>query len=541
MGKKPEFRIVDNVLIGIDAPEDRCVNVGELILDKLKSKPHFMAQVDATTANYNTFQDLRVNSVKCAIWLKRQGIKPGDTVGICVENNLQVSIPVFATLYVAAQTCGWDHIMSITYARFYLNLIKPKIVFVTAETAENLREAARLENQDFPIITVGRKDGFESLDDILSTVDSSEVDKFTCTPIKSSSDTAMICLSSGTTGMPKGAMLSHRSVLNSITPVEDVRINDEVVIWSPTVRWQFGICLLLEAILSEAQSVIPPDLDNDLKYFEYIDKFGITYFTCDPCVPIRWVKHNYMKDFPLRNLKTIMISGARFSAENQANITAALPHVNTLQCYGMTDACGLLVSQTPDCKPGSSGYVCRGVNLKIVDLKTGEALGPNQRGEVWVKTPYLMTGYLNNPEATKAAIDKDGWLHTNDLGYYDEDGEIFIVDRISEIIIYRAINLSPGEIETTLESHPSVMKAAVVGVKHETDDEHPMGFVTKVPGKEVHVDELKKLIKDHLPWYCELLAGLYVIDKMPMTTTGKIARKELKEKAKKLYAAAKSS
>jgi 4-coumarate--CoA ligase len=144
--------------------------------------------------------------------------------------------------------------------------------------------------------------------------------------------------------------------------------------------------------------------------------------------------------------------------------------------------------------PGNVGHVSRITELKIVDINTGLSLGPNIDGEIWVRGPQMFSGYLNNIEATKETIDSDGWLHTGDIGHYDQNERIFITDRIKEMIKYLGFPVSPVEIEQFLLTHESVVEVAVVGIKHEIQNQWPRAYVKLKDGKSATEEELKKYV-----------------------------------------------
>ncbi|KAM0726065.1 4-coumarate--CoA ligase 1 [Formica fusca] len=207
-----------------------------------------------------------------------------------------------------------------------------------------------------------------------------------------------------------------------------------------------------------------------------------------------------------------------------------------LQLYGMTEIAGVGTMQLSHHKDGSCGTVVENVQMKIVDPENGKVLGPNKPGELWIKTAYMMNGYYRNPEATKNNIDEKGWLHSGDIGYFDEDGELYLIDRIKELIKYRGYQISPGEIEDVLSSHSAVLEVAVIAVPHATDDEHPLAYVTKRPDAKVTEQELIDLVANNMMDQYKLRAGVIFLDTFPYTNSGKIARKELKTMAKKLAA-----
>jgi 4-coumarate--CoA ligase len=140
--------------------------------------------------------------------------------------------------------------------------------------------------------------------------------------------------------------------------------------------------------------------------------------------------------------------------------------------------------------PGNCGHVSRITELKIVDIKTGQSLGPNIDGEIWLRGPQMFSGYLNNIEATKQTIDSNGWLHTGDIGHYDQNGRLFITDRIKEMIKYRGFPVSPAEIEQFLLTHESVAEVIVFGIKHEIENQWPRAYVKLKEGKSTTEEEL---------------------------------------------------
>ncbi|XP_029676660.1 luciferin 4-monooxygenase-like [Formica exsecta] len=529
------FRIENNILIGKEIPiHDECTNVGALVLEKLRSKPEFVAQVEAVTGTKTTFAEMTEKSVKCALWLREQAVQPGDIIGICTHNHLESYVPLLAALYVGAISNPWDNELSPTTARFFLSLTRPKIVFANVESIECLARIVEEDHLDTKLVIFGELAGFEnaSLTYVLRSQDMAKIDEFDCSKLTSPDQIATIVCSSGTSGFPKGAEISHASMINYMTHVKIHDLKGHVSMWTPSMRWYCGLFIVIKAILDCSKRIIIPDYDDDDELCHFIEKYEVSWLRCDSCFPIRLVKFDILNRYRLPTLKILLFGGAHFQRELQQSLVKLLPHTNVILCYGMTDYGGLCARQTKYSKPGSCGFVCETGRLKVVDSNTGRILGANKTGEIWAKSSYMMNGYYNNPEATKNAIDSDGWLHTGDIGYYDDDGEIFLVDRISEFINYRAIKISPAEIETLIQQHPAVLEVAVVAVPHAIEEEHAMAFIAKIPGKETTELDITDLVEQNMPWYCRLHAGVKFMQRLPRTATGKIAKKELKQIAK---------
>uniref|UniRef100_A0A2P2L0L4 4-coumarate--CoA ligase n=1 Tax=Rhizophora mucronata TaxID=61149 RepID=A0A2P2L0L4_RHIMU len=178
-------------------------------------------------------------------------------------------------------------------------------------------------------------------------------------------------------------------------------------------------------------------------------------------------------------------------------------------------------------KSGACGTVVRNAEMKIVDPDTGASLRRNQAGEICIAGDQIMKGYLNDPEATERTIDKDGWLHTGDIGYIDNDDELFIVDRLKELIKYKGFQVAPAELEAMLINHPNISDAAVVPMKNDAAGEIPVAFVVRSNGSKISEDEIKQYISKQVIFY-KRLGRVFFVDAIPKAPSGKILRKELR-------------
>lgn len=199
--------------------------------------------------------------------------------------------------------------------------------------------------------------------------------------------------------------------------------------------------------------------------------------------------------YNLTTLKSIVCGAAPLSKELEQAVQTRLGVPFVRQGYGMTESTVALTAQIDDtCKPGSVGALRPGVSARIVDVDTGHSLGPNERGEMQFTGMNIMKGYIGDEAATRGTIDSDGWLHTGDIGYYDEDGEFFIVDRIKELIKYKGFQVPPAELEGLLLQHAKVIDAGVVGVPDDRAGELPMAFVVKAAGAVLTENELIQFV-----------------------------------------------
>ncbi|VAI80642.1 unnamed protein product [Triticum turgidum subsp. durum] len=206
-----------------------------------------------------------------------------------------------------------------------------------------------------------------------------------------------------------------------------------------------------------------------------------------------------------------------------------------VQGYGMTEAgpvlsmCLAFAKEPFGVKSGSCGTVVRNAELKIVDPDTGASLGRNLPGEICIRGNQIMKGYLNDPESTKNTIDKDGWLHTGDIGYVDDDDEIFIVDRLKEIIKYKGFQVPPAELEALLITHAEIKDAAVVSMQDELTGEVPVAFIVRIEGSEISESEIKQFVAKEVVFY-KRIHKVFFADSVPKSPAGKILRKDLRAK-----------
>ncbi|XP_011705560.1 PREDICTED: luciferin 4-monooxygenase-like, partial [Wasmannia auropunctata] len=484
---KFQIRIEDNILKGPEILVNK-EPLAEMLLNTLRSKPDCIGQVDSFTGKQCTYADMSKRSIRCALWLQQQGMKSGDIIGLCTDSNLDAIIVLLGVMYLNGKCNTWDYELSLMTARYFLSLTLPKIIFTIPISAATLKEAAKELKLDVKIVVLGKLDGYESMDDIIKDNDSREIAEFKCTPISNSNEASFIVFSSGTTGMPKATEIIYSSLHYCLYPQKIAKLTNNVFYIHSTLRWIYGISIALQAIVSYSTTILVPKslIDIDAEYIcKIVEKYQVTLIATIPNTLINFIKMDLLKKYHLPTLRIVFVTGSNFPKQYQETFAKKLPHVLITNIYGSTDVGRKLTEQSEHYKPGSVGFLEPNVQIKVTDTKTEEALGINKIGEIRVKTPTIMKGYYRDPEATKNAFDSNGWFRIGDVGYYDANGELFIVGRISEFINFKGSNILPEEIETVLQTHPAVLRAAVIGIPHEIDNEHPMAIVSVARDKTV--------------------------------------------------------
>ncbi|KAL6261338.1 hypothetical protein P5V15_006436 [Pogonomyrmex californicus] len=509
---------------------------GELIWCSLKKHGDKIAYLDAHTEETMTYAELHDKAVRCALFLVKQGIKSNDIITVSTDNHLNAIVPCLSAAYINAIFNTWYENLDLETTLYHLNLTMPKIIFCCEKSVHVILSAIKEKNCNSTVVVFGKHINAISFADILKISSDAEVTNFHYAELDDIKKTACILYTTGTTGLPKGVELSNYSMIyisGNIKENKAIQGNETINLLSfSSLSWMSGIMMNTYAIMYSVKIILYPEFDEEMMC-RLIEKYKITTLHLIISMINRFVKGSYIKNYSLSSLKYIITGGAILKSKVQEELKNILPHVAIYQGYGMTEICGIATLQLPNHKNRSSGTVVSNMQMKIVNPESGKVLGPNQSGEICLKSPFMMTGYYRNSEMTKNMIDDEGWLHSGDLGYVDEDGELFIVDRIKELIKYRGNQISPAEIEDVLMSHPAVLETAVIGIPHELDDEHPVAFVTKRPDAMVTDQELIDFVAKNMMDHCQL-RGVIFLDKFPYVGTGKISKKDLKIMARQM-------
>lgn len=270
-----------------------------------------------------------------------------------------------------------------------------------------------------------------------------------------------------------------------------------------------------------------------LSFLGLMQRFKVTYGPFVPPIVLAIAKSEKVDDYDLSSVRMVQSGAAPLGKDVEEAVSAKFPNATLGQGYGMTEAgpvlalCLAFAKEPFEVKSGACGTVVRNAEMKIVDPETENSLPRNQPGEICIRGDQIMKGYLNDPEATERTIDKGGWLHTGDIGYIDDDDELFIVDRLKEIIKYNGFQVAPAEIEALLLNHPNISDAAVVGMTDESAGEVPVAFVVKSNGSQITEEEIKQYISKQVVYY-KRIKRVFFTDSIPKAPSGKILRKDLR-------------
>ncbi|MYW45345.1 4-coumarate--CoA ligase family protein [Streptomyces sp. SID161] len=349
-------------------------------------------------------------------------------------------------------------------------------------------------------------------------------------------DVAVLPYSSGTTGTPKGVMLTHRQIatnLAQLEPAVPAGPGDRILAVLPFFHI-YGLTALMNAPLRHGATVVVLPRFELETFLAAIENHRITGLYVAPPIVLALAKHPAVTRYDLSSLKYVISAAAPLDARlaRACSERLGLPPIG--QAYGMTELSPgthvVPLGRLHDAPAGTVGTLIAGTEMRIVSLDDpGKDLGTGESGEILIRGPQVMKGYLGRPDATADMIDTDGWLHTGDVGHVDADGWLFVVDRVKELIKYKGFQVAPAELEALLLTHPGIADAAVIGTYDDDGNEVPHAFVVRHTAADGPAEnDILLYVAERVAPY-KRVRRITFIDTVPRAASGKILRRELRE------------
>ncbi|KAL9952226.1 hypothetical protein ACROYT_G039448 [Oculina patagonica] len=486
---------------------------------------------DPSTGSFYTFKQLKILTRNFASALVKQGLKKDDALAIYLPNGIQYPVVYYGALFLGITIMTINPQYGVEELAYQLRDAGAKYLITDRERLANAQRAA-LQVGIVATFTVGKVKGFVSVDELVQDDGSRFPSDVNISPKE---DVAVLLYSSGTTGLPKGCMLTHYNLIALACIIgHDSFLNlslQSVVLAVLPLFHGYGQFVIMGMALSRgAKLVILRQFEPQI-FLQTLEDHRVTVAPIVPPLILFLAQHSMVDNYKLSSLMEVISAGAPVGEELLTALKKRLPHVKYVrQAYGLTE--GGLCSMTPldGNKASSCGVLFPNLECKVVHQETLVPLGPYKEGEICIRGPTVMKGYLNNPKATTQTIDQEGWVHTGDAGHYDEEGYLCIVDRIKELIKYKGFQVPPAELEALLITHPNIDDVAVIGVPDLKAGELPKAFVVR--RGDVTPDEIIKFVAERVAPHKKLRGGVEFIDQILKSPSGKILRRHLRNREK---------
>lgn len=476
-----------------------------------------------------TWSELDERVRRLASALRAEGIGPGDRVAVldlnhpsCVELSLACARIGAANAVVNFRLAPPEILYVINNARAALLLVGPEFAAAAAGLREQMETVRRV------LQVGGPDDEYEAF----LTAHEPDTEPYEAAP----GDCFVQLYTSGTTGFPKGAMLTHAGMLAHAAHVaEDFELGPGDVVQVAMPLFHVGGTSYAFLALGQGARIVMARMPDPAALLDMVAAEGITHTFWVPALMGAMTQVPDAAERDYSSLRAISYGASPMPLPvMRASLSLFGPKLH--QVYGMTEACGVVSSLGPEdhTDPAaahrlvSAGKPITGVTIEVRDPATGARLGPDVPGEIWVRTDQLMSGYWQKPEATAAAITDDGWLRSGDGGHIDADGYVYVTDRIKDMIVSGGENVYPAEVERVLAEHPAVADVAVIGVPDDRWGEVPKACVVAAAGASPDPDELIAFARDRLASF-KCPKTVDVFEELPRNPTGKILKKDLRK------------
>lgn len=501
---------------------------------------------NAATKEHLSYADIKEHSTHLSTALvKKYGLQQGQTVALFAPNTVWYPCSMFGVLRAGGVVSGASPAYNVEEMSYALKTADAKFLFTVPSSMQVAAAAAKNAGipQDRVFLLEGKLDGFTSMSELLEIGKSygpqGQIEQYKLPPGKKNKDVCgFLSFSSGTTGLPKAVMIAHSNVIaqclqvQQITPTELRRILAVLPLFHITgLVHQMHLPVLLNANVYMLPSF---SMDSMLAT---VQEYKLEEMLLVPPIVIRMVRDDKtLAKYDLSSLKRFSSGAAPLSAEILDLLAKRFPGTGFKQGYGMTESCSCITAHPPDkydFKYASRvGTIVASTEVKIVDPESGKECGLNEPGEIWARGPQIVMGYLNNKKATDETFDKDGFLHTGDIGTLDEEGLITITDRLKEMIKVKGIGVAPAELEDLLLGHADIEDVAVLGIPDDYSGERPKAYVVLHHSKRNDPtgtgQRLIKYVQDKKVRH-KWITEIEVIDEIPKSPSGKILRRVLRD------------
>jgi acyl-CoA synthetase (AMP-forming)/AMP-acid ligase II len=477
------------------------------------------ALIDGPTGRALGYADLGRAVRSVAAGLEARGFGRGDVLALCAPNAPEYAVAFHAVAALGGVVTTINPAYTAHEIRFQLQNAGARLAVAASPFAERVRKAGA---EDVLVL------GEPSFDELMSAHPDAPMPD-----AADPEDIVALPYSSGTTGLPKGVMLTHRNVVANLCQIREVQpvAEEDTVIGVLPFFHIYGMTVIMNQALARGATVVTmPRFDLD-GFLDLVERHGVTKAHLVPPIILALAKDPRVDRHDTSSLRWIN-SGAAPLGADLADACAERLGCLVVQGYGLTETSPVTHAvpvERAENRPGSIGPAVPSTECRVVDVASGEDVAPGKDGEVWIRGPQVMRGYLGDDQATADTLDADGWLHTGDIGHADEDGWFYLVDRLKELIKVKGFQVAPAELEAVLLDHPQIADAAVVASPDEESGEVPKAFVVVAEGADLDVEAIKAFVAERVASYKQV-RRVELTDEIPKSASGKVLRRVLVER-----------
>ncbi|KAK4835060.1 hypothetical protein QYF36_004727 [Acer negundo] len=487
-----------------------------------------VALIDSATNQRVTYAQLRTSIRSLASGLYHAlGVRKGDVVFLLSPNTV-----LYPTICLAIFSLGavLSPANPVNTESEIVKQVRDSGAKLVISAPEELHKFGKLQ---VPVLLTCRDQSYNDnsvyVEELIECCDPLECPETELTQ----SDTAAVLYSSGTTGTSKGVILTHANFISIMTllkwSVHSTDSQNDVFLCFIPMFHIYGLAFFGLGLFCAGVTTVVMQRFDFQAMLDAIKTHKVNNIPAVPPVILGLVKYSKVAG-DISSLRRVGSGAAPLSKEVSDGFRERFPWVELRQGYGLTETCGaatfILANEEAKAHARSCGKLVPSFSAKVVDVETGTALPPYKEGELWLKSPTVMKGYLGNEEATAATFDKDGWLKTGDLCFFDEDGFVHIVDRIKELIKHNGYQVAPAELEAILLSHQDILDAAVIPLEDEEAGQIPMAYVVRAAASQLTEDQVIQFVAGQVAPY-KKVRRVGFISAIPRSAAGKILRKDL--------------
>ncbi|XP_071120286.1 probable 4-coumarate--CoA ligase 1 isoform X2 [Mytilus edulis] len=505
----------------------------EYVFEQLDNFSDFALMVDNTSGRHFSGRQLKEYSIKVASALTKMGFKKGDRFLIFCSN-----CPEYAIMFMACSALGVivstanpvytdaELARQILHSESSAIVTLPGLMPTAVKAVNSTKEIAQ---QVKLLISIGTSDGAIPFSLLMEDDGKAFPEN---TDINSKEDILVLPYSSGTTGLPKGVMLSHYNIIANIEqlirgPMSHLTAGKDSLIGVLPFYHIYGMVVVqFGSICLGTKLVTIPKFEPE-PFLSAIQQNKISYMHLVPPLALFMAKSPLVDNFDVSTVQNMVFGAAPLGAGLTQELMNRIG-ANVIQAYGLTETSPVSLYDRSPPKIGTVGHLVPNTLGKVIDVHSGKTLGAGETGEVLLAGPQVMLGYLKNQSATDDMV-RDGWLHSGDIGHFDEEGYFMITDRLKELIKYKGFQVAPAELEALICTHPAVADVAVIGIQAGEDvGEVPKAYVVPKPGVTLTEEDITHFVEANVAPYKKLRGGVKLIDSIPKTASGKILRREVK-------------